>query len=1472
MIAIPKTKNTSAQYRLPHTPAHEEIHLPLIENIDSISPSTAAIMAPNAAAGPEEKPLIAPYEQPTAQEQAHVLNEILIDGRKWYHEATGVVEDALQKQEESKQPPPTAWWAKYAVAGLALTGTMGTALGFYYWRNGATEQGAGNAMSPISPHDFPAAEAMVDTRRRPPTSTTPWQKDDVKIEPAKLNTHIKETPVPKDKVACYETQTFRVRGGFEIKPTKQIKVPCKEKLDNLPRKATTSTAASPPLPTPPSSDDVKAVTLFNTDCLTPGNNMDLTDWLRAAGRALKSPLDSLAQESQVNHYYNTLGIGCPPPVAVQHLQKIMQPIDYVASTLLSLIPGMQAASTAQFIIGPGLELIADYVDGKAMDVEKLDDVSIQMISMMHATLPTLTAKEQVALYKKPNDKSEFYAYGKSILTNRFIFRDGQTHVKIQEQELPLYVQPDGIPWVKDAEGQELFIRYDHELKCWEYSNTNDDHLYSVDNLENASAYSVPMTQLSDGNITNVDSNGIVTVSLPDKDNMMGVFVAGKFIPVRLALIDKRLALTTNSSDHHTQRALLNSAYGWVFDPPSTKVDTSLRTLLESKDQGITFTSNNPVSAIKQKSGLSVNEKNEYYIKKDYEYFCVKKNSNRKSKRAGLSLPGFSSARIKQRNGFLKLVQADEMIFGLRNKKVKNRRGSKPFYIEYQTLNYLKNFACTTASTPAREIAQGIYSDATGQSFLMINKHKFTVSKYDEASVHIRRKDAKKAASDIILWKDGDAYVRVREENNEPSTKYTRYSSCRQARSPGQSSSCLPLNIEDELNAELTQHINSGTVNNAKPNPENLVEVNLFDTPVLYRDRHSAKHYFLYNNAWFEAELVNEHDKINTLKIPELKIFSKGNKFRRKKLIATIIAEKKNNAIEIKKMETFISEKANVSNNIAQLYAANRPYRQLPHIASVEDLVSEAHAANNRFVDPPAENETNVVQNILPSEQKQMMKNSLFPQRIGESKDYIIKIYPMNTDPALLTGFEQQISERVKNDIHLLGKDIIRDTSNAMYNDHPYWPAVSFYFEKAMENSSPIFQYQVGYSYRKRLQKTLKLIKADNIFLVSAVPSKKAGKADFKIDSLLTAEEKAADKTVYISPVDGRIYINAHKVEVNNPVQLITGILRETFRTTGKTQDFFNIPVDEAGQLPVLDAVNAMIDKIKAGTLTSEQEGVLNNLSNRYLKTVSPYHRNKNNNVFKKGTLAYLAKNDSGFRAHLMLNSCDFLTQFTEDIFYRLASIEPENESALITEWIKKYAEAHRDIADRSIVMKIQPQRTGLPGEKVTQTIGKIGEIDGESFLSAARQDPVIADAIAHPSQKCEAIAIPVKNFMEKAGFTNIRFRGMALFLHGGDAAPTNHFAVVGEKDNVPYVFDLTAHQFSSVYEELNGPLILPEKTWAQKYANLEGRRLIKYGDYKEMSDARLIFGPDSKYLSYGPGCKLPGAWVLKRPAWYFPEM
>lgn len=189
-------------------------------------------------------------------------------------------------------------------------------------------------------------------------------------------------------------------------------------------------------------------------------------------------------------------------------------------------------------------------------------------------------------------------------------------------------------------------------------------------------------------------------------------------------------------------------------------------------------------------------------------------------------------------------------------------------------------------------------------------------------------------------------------------------------------------------------------------------------------------------------------------------------------------------------------------------------------------------------------------------------------------------------------------------------------------------------------------------------------------------------------------------------------------------------------------------------------------------------------------------------------------------------------------------------------------------------MGIQRLRNDLPDKKIpfnTQHAKETEGVDAQALLDELYRRNSTRFAMTNPAERSKYLMAPVSKFMIDKGFENIRYRGMAVFVDSVDKMPVNHFVIIGTKNNRDYVFDLTAGTFSRKYDEFDGPVILPEELWAQKYANINGVSLIKYADYKSRVKADEIFGTYSDYTHHGPEAIIPNAKILRRPEWYYPD-
>ncbi|WP_387689159.1 hypothetical protein [Photorhabdus sp. RM71S] len=178
-------------------------------------------------------------------------------------------------------------------------------------------------------------------------------------------------------------------------------------------------------------------------------------------------------------------------------------------------------------------------------------------------------------------------------------------------------------------------------------------------------------------------------------------------------------------------------------------------------------------------------------------------------------------------------------------------------------------------------------------------------------------------------------------------------------------------------------------------------------------------------------------------------------------------------------------------------------------------------------------------------------------------------------------------------------------------------------------------------------------------------------------------------------------------------------------------------------------------------------------------------------------------------------------------------------------------------------VEFEPIRS-TTSEKITHNLAE--DISAADYLNQLKANPKIREKITNPTGQCESLMEPVARFMQDNGMTDIKYRGMYIWDNAMNAAPMNHFVVVGKKNGKDYVFDLSAHQFENKgMLDLNGPLILEESEWANKYSGASTRKLIKYKDFSNAKSAGTTF---NSYPGHHPVDVIEGATVLTEPQWY----
>ncbi|SCB72226.1 Dermonecrotoxin of the Papain-like fold [Kosakonia oryzendophytica] len=155
------------------------------------------------------------------------------------------------------------------------------------------------------------------------------------------------------------------------------------------------------------------------------------------------------------------------------------------------------------------------------------------------------------------------------------------------------------------------------------------------------------------------------------------------------------------------------------------------------------------------------------------------------------------------------------------------------------------------------------------------------------------------------------------------------------------------------------------------------------------------------------------------------------------------------------------------------------------------------------------------------------------------------------------------------------------------------------------------------------------------------------------------------------------------------------------------------------------------------------------------------------------------------------------------------------------------------------------------------------DFNAEELLGKLKNNRDIENAINSPGGKCDTILYPIANIIKAEGFSNIRYRGMYMWINAM-SMPSNHFVVIAEKNGIDYAIDLTARQFGESMNGFSGPIISREADWAVKYNIGSERRLIKYKDFDQPGSAINNF----QSLPVPPDSFIENGVILKMPRWY----
>ncbi|WP_253378410.1 hypothetical protein [unidentified bacterial endosymbiont] len=271
------------------------------------------------------------------------------------------------------------------------------------------------------------------------------------IQPKKMNLVTFENEIPASKLLVIPL------------PSTHHKHEMLHSIDNGLDKISARTTIASPVAFLNAEDGVKIEKMYDFSCIDKRNNMSWADIIRQVGETLTSPVESLARESQIVHYHNSLGEGCPGQPDSKRLQEYAGRVDAILSGVMQLIPGANPLMVLQLIVGPALEIYADELDEKPLDLQKINNINQQVLICSRKEIQTLSAKEKMRIFPGAS-------------TNEIIKKldtiNGEVAVKIGEEKYVLHNDLYDSPFI-EIDGVQRYIHFNNKDKTWVFNAEND---------------------------------------------------------------------------------------------------------------------------------------------------------------------------------------------------------------------------------------------------------------------------------------------------------------------------------------------------------------------------------------------------------------------------------------------------------------------------------------------------------------------------------------------------------------------------------------------------------------------------------------------------------------------------------------------------------------------------------------------------------------------------------------------------------------------------------------------------------------------------------------------------------------------------------------------------------------------------------------------------------------------------------------
>lgn len=1027
-------------------------------------------------------------------------------------------------------------------------------------------------------------------------------------------------------------------------------------LGNKPALVDTASSVAPP------GEDVKIEVLYDFSCIDERNNMSLANIIRHVGQTLRSPLQSLTRESQVIHHHNTLRRGCPSADENQRLLEITERVDAIMSQVISLLPGANRVVVLQSIVGPALEIFADDLDEKPLDKQKVDDINQQILFISRQTIPTLRSEDISRIYDKNPDIKKIKE--NSPQRNLFKLKDDCLYITLEDKDYKVIHDVTSEYFFIEKDGQARRVCFNNKNNQWAlFDRKNIFHYSQQTSLEKYGVKLKDFPQINNVEINLDKLNPEVMIIKYNGIVSRQVVINGFLVPVEEIKFDNEITTTVAVSSKITSKeVLIQNEYGWQFERDSTSVDKNLILIIDSiKDTGIEYTKGNKFTWIKA-DAFSYDDLGRAYVKYEGKYYKV--NSITSSVYSLNEAPGnyFSLSddilKIKKSSDILDF--SEKVLAGIPQLKKNN------IYLEsWSYYALIEQGVRVLDAEPAFKIGQGVFVDKKYRFIFAINDMCFLVKRYTENEIELESNI--QGDRGIKIFRIDDIFMKVRDED-VPTIKYEEILGCRSVRSSTLSGiGCSAVWMEEELHSIFNKYISSQSY--AKKGVTNNSIVNSKDErfPNLFHSVDSGKLYFLHDGHYFNAEWVPTNDEANPIDKPVLNIYAPGNFFRKKRLIATIISEKKESKLEIKTISGFISEKVNVRKNIAQAYINKRKYKNISDIENIEGAIEQVNMSGDT-VFPTINSE--FTPDVDEATLQKLIKKEFYSFRNIEDNSYTVKVIKLNELEAAESSSLRETALKMRTYVDFIKKNMLLtvaleiDAENQKYTE---------YVGKIFNTDDMNFIFGFLNEVFKRLNILSLNISKKNIYVCGLYKNKIDGvnchgeliQSEIK-EKLLTGERKEGTFAFATTDKSKRIFISIDKlyfvdptgsdVSLRNDPEMdpITTLLHEASHISGMTTDYVYFPRENGKIAPVLDCIDSMAQKIKKGDI-KDAKG-FKKMSVDYINSI-PLLKNSFSNPLEMNELFYLMSFDKGYLAHLLLNTADGVAILIRDL-YNIA--EPEN--------------------------------------------------------------------------------------------------------------------------------------------------------------------------------------------------------------------